>query len=290
MRTVIFRLLGPAVALGLVAPAPGRGQQSTADVAARYLELTLSQRYDELLPIYSADAVFFDPTGDVFQGRVAGGPVVGADSIVALQQSWGILASEFDVTRKFAVGGYAVYNGVFRVRYAESDPWIRIPFVTVLRVEGGRVSQRTDFGEYIESFGLGDRFAANTSATRDVAARYLEAYLGADFDTQASLLAGDAVFQDPTAQVYGPNSGQPLNGREAILGRRRQTFQNVKDFDLEIAESFVANHHAVFIGTTRYTLANGARYEQPAVFVVEVRNGRVTRHWDFVDYSVGPVG
>ena len=39
-----------------------------------------------------------------------------------------------------------------------------------------------------------------------------------------------------------------------------------------------------------YTLRNGVRYEQPAVFVVEVRDGRVTRHWDFVDYTVGPVG
>ena len=27
-----------------------------------------------------------------------------------------------------------------------------------------------------------------------------------------------------------------------------------------------------------------------AVFVIEVRDGRVTRQWDFVDYSVGPTG
>jgi len=24
--------------------------------------------------------------------------------------------------------------------------------------------------------------------------------------------------------------------------------------------------------------------------VIEVRDGKVTRHWDFVDYTVGPVG
>ena len=55
-------------------------------------------------------------------------------------------------------------------------------------------------------------------------------------------------------------------------------------------ESFVANHHAVYMGTVRYTLNSGTAFAQPAVIVIEVRDGKVTRHWDFVDYTVGPVG
>ena len=276
--------------LVLLAPAAVAGQQATSEVAARYLELTLSRQYDALRDVYSADAVFRDPTADVFPGPLAEGPVSGAESIIALQKSWGLASAGFDVARRFTVGRLALYQGVFKVRYAEADAWTDIPFVTVLRVENGRVSGRTDFGAYVAAFGMDSRFARNTTTTRDVAARYLQAYLDADFGEQAALLAPNAEFQDETAQVYGPGSGQLLSGRDEILRRRRVTFQNVTGFDLEVAESFATNHHAVFIGTTRYTLGNGAHYEQPAVFVVEVRDGQVTRHWDFVDYTVGAAG
>ena len=137
---------------------------------------------------------------------------------------------------------------------------------------------------------MGDQFAESTSSTEDVAGRYLEAYLGSDFDTQVALLAPGAVFKDPTAAVYGPGSGQVLRGSEEIIARRRTTFANITSFDLDVSDSFVGNHHAVFMGTTKYTLRNGQRYAQPAVFVIEVREGLVTRHWDFVDYTVGAIG
>lgn len=44
------------------------------------------------------------------------------------------------------------------------------------------------------------------------------------------------------------------------------------------------------MGTTTYTTAREQRFAQPAVFVFEVREGKVTRQWDFVDYTVGPIG
>jgi ketosteroid isomerase-like protein len=290
MRIRTRHAAATAIACGTIAAAPLAGQASTEEVAGRYLERTFAQRYDELVDLYAEDAVFHDPTADVFEGPVADGPVRGAAEIVALQKSWGIHASEFDVTRHFTVGERALYEGTLNIRYGEEAPWIAIPFITVLRVEDGRLTERTDFAEYVESFQLGDAFDANTASTADVAARYLRAYLDADFATQEALLDEGARFQDPTAQVYGPSSGRLLDGRDAILDRRRATFGNVRAFDLEVERTFIGNHHAVFIGTTTYTLANGRRFEQPAVFVVEVRDGRVTRHWDFVDYTVGPVG
>lgn len=289
------RILASLLIAGAVAtPAGLTGQKTprevTRAVADHYLALTMDQEYDALLDVYADSAVFFDPTGDVFQGPVAEGPVRGAATIVALQKSWGIADAEFDVEAAFAVGHYALYRGTYNLRYGDSQPWIAIPFVTVLRVDAQRISERTDFGDYIEAFSLGDRYDATTERTRQVANEYLEAYLASDLEAERRLLAPDAVAQDPTAQVYGPGSGQPLEGAERILATRARTFQNVTDFDMEVSRSFVANHHAVFMGRTSYTLGNGAHYVQPAVFVVEVRDGKVTRHWDFVDYSVGPVG
>lgn len=290
MRPSPRYLLLVTSAASMLLPVEGGGQAtSTRAVADRYLALTFNQEYDALLDVYAEDATFFDPTGEVFAGPVADGPLQGADAIVALQKSWGLQGSEFDVDTSFSVGEYSLHRGSLRVRYDAAGPWTEFPFVTVLRVRSGRVIERTDFGAYVESFHLGERFRDAADETRTVAAEYLRAYLDADLDAQRRLLAPDARFQDPTAQVYGPNSGQPLIGADQILRKRAQTFQNVTDFDLDVSASFVSYHHAVYMGTTKYTLRNGARYEQPAIFVIEVRDGHVTRHWDFVDYSVGPM-
>ncbi len=279
-------VVGMVVGMVVALPAAVAGQTTPREIALAYEELTLNQRYDELLAAYAPDVVFWDPTADVFEGPVGAGPVRGAQAIVALERSWGVDAFDLDVRRSFTSGSVTVIQGTLGVRYGPAAPWIQLPFVTTLRVANGKVAERTDFAEYIESFGLGDDFDANTESTRDVAARYLKAYLDMDFEGQDALLHDDAEFEDPTV----PRGGGLLKGRDVIVDRRRATFQSVSAFGLDVDESFVANHHAVFIGTTTYTLANGTPYAQPAVFVVEVKDGKVTRHWDFVDYTVGPVG
>jgi len=265
----------------------------TRTVTNRYVQLTFEQKYDDLLDVYAPDAVFFDPTGDVFEARVAEGPVLGAEQIIALQKSWGVTTSWFDIVAAMTVGEYSLYRGTLTVSFDGSDAETPIPFITVLRAQDGRITERTDFGEYIKSFGLGDGFDANTESTREVAGRYLDAYLHEDLETQEELLADDVQFQDPTSKVFGPPSGEMYEGPDKLLDRRKQIYANIQDFGLEVDdsfESFVANHHAVYIGTVRYTLNSGTAFAQPAVIVIEVRDGKVTRHWDFVDYTVGPVG
>jgi len=263
---------------------------STPTVTNAYVELTFEQKYDELLDVYAPDAVFFDPTGDVFQGRVSEGPIQGAEQIIALQKSWGITSSWFDVKAAFSVGEYALYRGTLTVSFESSDSETAIPFLTVLRAQDGHITERTDFGEYIKSFGLGDGFDSNTESTRDIAGRYLQAYLDADTKTQEELLADDVQFQDPTSKVFGPPSGELYRGADDLVKRRKQIYSNIQTFGMEVEESFVANHHAVYIGAVNYTLNSGTAFKQPAVIVIEVQDGRVTRHWDFVDYTVAPVG
>ncbi|MFQ5529495.1 MAG: nuclear transport factor 2 family protein [Gemmatimonadota bacterium] len=284
-----------ATRLGLLAAAgfaPALTAQETPDtrtVTHTYVQLAFEQKYDDLLDVYAEDAVFFDPTGDVFQGRVAEGPVRGAEQIIALQKSWGITASWFDIQTMFTVGEYSLYRGILTVTFQGSDAETTFPFATVLRAQDGRVTERTDFGEYIQSFGLGDGFDANSESTREIADRYLHAYLHKDIDAQEELVATGVRYQDPTSKVFGPPSGELYEGAEALMDRRRQIYANLVDFELEIEQSFVANHHAVYMGTVRYSVNSGAAFAQPAVIVIEVRDGKVTRQWDFVDYTVGPV-
>lgn len=284
MRTVTLLLL-------VLAPVALSAQAaSTREVTDRYLELSGGRHYDELLDLYSPEAVFHDPTGEVFGGVVAEGPVVGAARIVEMQKGWGLAAVDFQVGADFTVGEYSLYRGTFRTRYDNSAAWIAFPFVTVLRAVSGRIVERTDFGDYVEAFDLPDSLTLEANRTRDVADAYLAAYLAGDVDAQVALVANDVQFQDPTSQVYGPPSGELYVGAEVLAERRRAVFASVTDFDLEVDESFFAPHHAVYMGTATYAVPGGQRFAQPAVFVIEVREGHVTRHWDFVDYSVGPIG
>ena len=285
-----------ATRLGLLAMAgfaPALTAQEAPDtrtVTHAYVQLSFEQRYDDLLDVYAEDAVFFDPTGDVFEGRVAEGPVQGAEQIIALQKSWGITTSWFDIQAMFTVGEYSLYRGILTVAFEGSDAETAIPFITVLRATDGRVTERLDFGEYIQSFGLGDKFDENTESTQEIADRYLHAYLQKDIEAQAELVASDVTYQDPTSKVFGPPSGELYEGAERLMDRRRQIYANLVDFELEVEQSFVANHHAVYMGTVRYSVKRGTSFAQPAVIVIEVRDGLVTRQWDFVDYTVGPVG
>lgn len=289
---MIRRLNAALAVIFLLIPAHLLAQNAateiTRTVSQRYLDLDTSLQFDTLAEVYAPDAQFFDPTGEVFPGAVSQGIIRGAQTIIELQKSWGLTGVTFDIDASFYVGEYALHRGTYNTQFSGSDAWTPIPFITVHRVQNERVTERLDFGEYIQSFGLGNRFDAATEATRSVAETYLRAYLDRDFDTQTKLAADDIQFQDPTSKIFGPPMGEVFQGAETLIDRRKQVFQNIQAFDLEVEKSFVANHHAVYMGTTTYTLASGQRYAQPAVFVIEVRDGKVTRHWDFVDYTVGP--
>lgn len=128
-----------------------------------------------------------------------------------MQKSWGLVESHWGVDTTFTMGQYNLRRGVLTVRYQGSDQLIPIPLVTVLRVVNGRIAERTDFGDYLTPFGVPD-LDQTTATTRDVAGRYLRAYLGGDVDTQTALAADDIQFQDPTSKVSGPPSGELYEG------------------------------------------------------------------------------
>ena len=282
-----MKVFAVCAALMLVASL-GDARQSTMEVSLAYLEADASMDIEQMRPFYADSIRFEDPTGEVFQSPMGGKPVVGRDSLLAVQAGWGLDASEFDVDRSFSVGPFAVHNGTYHIAVPGMDERVHIPFVTFHEIRDGKLVSRLDFGEYIKSFGLGNRFDEQTEATRQVALRYLAAYTGKDFDTQEALLAEDAVFQDLTAQTLGPSWGQVQETAAVIMQRRRANHPSLLQFSFDVASSFFASRHAVFIGDVSYTIASGQTFVQPAVFIFEIHDGRVAQHWDFVDYSVPP--
>ena len=276
--------------VSLFAPSVSAAQPATTqEVSLQYLAFDAAIDHDGLSTVMSEDMVFSDPTGNVFSGPVAKGPIHGKSAILQLMKGWNLGAVRFEPDLSFYVGDYALHRGTYQVQYVGAAQWYSIPFVTIHRVQDGKVVERTDFGEYISSFQLGNRFDAATQSTQTISDQYLQAYLDNDLQTQDTLLHESVQFQDPTSKVFGPPSGQLFRTKTALIERRRAIFSQISNFDFLIVNRFTANNHSVFVGEVTYQTAQGVVYQQPAVFVIEVRDGLVTQHWDFVDYTVGPV-
>jgi ketosteroid isomerase-like protein len=271
----------------------GLPSDSTQAVASKYLELTFAQRYDDLRGLYADDVYFVDPTGDVWGGTLASG-VRGADQVIALQKSWGLTSSAFLVDDQFVSGEYALFRGTLSWTTVSAPDGVTTDFVTLLRVKDGKVVERHDYGNYAAIHaGTDPAFqAANTAAAKRVGERYLQAYLDQRHSDMLAMYGPAPSFQDPTAAVFGLESGALYRGTEAIAAMLARAFQPISQFTFDFEDAWFSNRHAVFGGTIRYTLDGAAlgtptdvTFENSAVFVVTVQDGAVVAHRDYVDYS-----
>lgn len=277
----------------LLAAAGLAAADSTETIAARYLYLTFAQQYDALKDVYAEDVFFVDPTGDVWQGSLAQG-LRGADKVIALQKSWGLTSADFAIDEQFAVGEYALFRGQLTWTTRNNPVGVTADFMTVIRVVDGRVAERHDYGNYLRAFGgsMSDEIHANAKTSEDVGTKYFQAYLDQRHDVMEQLYAPEVSFQDPTAAYFGGPSSTLYQGRDSVVAMMDRVFQPISHFAFDVEDAWFSNHHAVFMGTVRFTLiaaANGTAedvtFEHSAVFVITVVDGQVVAHRDFVDYS-----
>jgi ketosteroid isomerase-like protein len=264
---------------------------STEAVASRYLELTFDQQYDALREIYADDVLFVDPTGDFWGGTLAEG-VRGSETVIDLQKSWGLTSADFQIQEQFAVGEYAVFRGILTWTTGNNPDGVTTDFMTVLRVVDDKIAERHDYGNYQRVFPGSAQALINAKATEAMGTEYFRAYLAQERDHMQTMYGESVSFQDPTAAFFGASSGARADGAEAIIAMMNRAFEPISDFEFDVDESWVSNHHVLFMGTCRYTLAGSAigtatdvTFEHSAVFVITVVDGKVTAHRDFVDYS-----
>lgn len=270
----------------------------TREVSVQYLEMTFAQRYDELLDLYAPDVTFHDPTADIFgPDNPALSGITGSQQLVDLQKSWGIRSSDFQVDTHMFVGEYGVFEGTLAVSFdgAGGDPVsFELPFMTAIGVANGSVATRTDYGDYrtmVEA-----DVSAVTASTETVAEVYLSAYREQRHDDMAAMSSPDITFQDPTARVFNAQIGRPVHGLEAVQANFRQAFQPIERFDVAVERTIVANHHAIFVGRVQYSIPGQVfssstdliAFDHPAIIVIEVEDGLVSAHRDYVDYSYFP--
>lgn len=126
-----------------------------------------------------------------------------------------------------------------------------------------------------------------SAQTRDVAERYLQAYLNRDWQRLFPLMAENIHFADPTAKmVFGDLSQQ---GKPALMKYFSEVYPYVETHAFKRERSTFAGQHAVFIGESDWSFSlpghAPVRSKTPLVLTLTVENGQVTQHQELADFQ-----
>ncbi len=132
-----------------------------------------------------------------------------------------------------------------------------------------------------------DTFAETTAATKTVASKYFELYMGMDWDKLALLMHNDITFEDPTANIlFGEK--RPV-GKENVLKNFREGYASLTSMKADISRSFFSGEIGIFELDLTFGFRN--RYKtittvkMPLVVTIAVKDGKVIQHRDFGDYT-----
>ncbi len=278
-------VMGGAMCMAGLCAAETAEPSAVARVADRYRATMKANDMPAMGKLLASDAWFIDPTTEVYGMALAQG-LRGREAILAEHLSWGISGMTWQPLLRFESGHYDI---LFSSARADAGP--AFPFLNILHIEGGQVIERFDYADYkaFTSRLEAGEVEAEVQTTHDVARRYVAAY-ARDMDAMQGLLATDAVFRDPTAELLEPGMGaEPMVGVAAIGDWFRRSRARLDSFELEVEDAFFSTHHAVFITHARARPADGevevgvaaAPHETPLLIVLEVRNGKVVHHQDF---------
>lgn len=126
-----------------------------------------------------------------------------------------------------------------------------------------------------------------------IAREYMAAYSAVDWDTMEGFLAGNAVFDDPTAlgEDIGVD-GLHHEGREAMMTALRAFADTYHPIELGFVWDtvFESNGRVVFMGEVNAlypteTEGQTFRWHAPQVTVITVRDGQVIQHQDYANYA-----
>lgn len=133
-------------------PAPPSYLESSAAsraVGERYFAAYIDKRWDDLAPLLAEHAQFIDPTAESVFGKVerVGKPAV----MENFRANYANLSMAFTAQRVIHSGAYSVFEGELTWRMALPKRTLqinRMPLVTILRIEQGRVVEHRDLADY----------------------------------------------------------------------------------------------------------------------------------------------
>jgi ketosteroid isomerase-like protein len=144
---VVLALAGPAAA-----GSAARGSAETIAAATAYLEAYQALDLARLQALYTENATFDDPTS--LRVRGIGGPFVwrGRAEILAGIRSWtkSVASLRYDIDDVYEASGRVVFIGAVNPSVATPNgpTQFRYRIVTIVTVEGGRISEHRDYTDY----------------------------------------------------------------------------------------------------------------------------------------------
>lgn len=130
-------------------------------------------------------------------------------------------------------------------------------------------------------------YTQQSAATATVADAYIDAYIAMDWNRIEPLLADNATFHDPTAEVlFGSKQKE---GKPAIMTAFRQGYATVTKMTLHRTRAIHAGNYGIVEGELEWAVKfPGDRLVQsrgPFIIIVRVEGGKVVEHRDYVDYA-----
>ncbi len=130
-------------------------------------------------------------------------------------------------------------------------------------------------------------YADQRAETIKLADAYMSAYIALDWDALEPLLADDASFADPTAELVFGNA--PAEGKDAMIAKFRKGYASISRMSLLQDRAVYGGNIALYEGTLSWTLhfrdGNVLDSKMPYVAIIRVEDGKVVSHRDYGDYT-----
>jgi len=292
MRGLVGSLLISMIAAApsFAAP-PDLPQGADAKAAAffrDYYSAYAENDYDAMAAFYADDAVFEDPTSDVFiRGKAKIRQTMNAlDSYRGLHWQFHQIVRDGDV-----LAGQASVQGE-----ANGTPFAT-RFATMMTVKNGKIVRHIDFvdnrppfaalggaaseklwdGRDLDDVAGKPAGGAKKGEARKVASAYLAALDRIAPVEAETLYAEDAVFEDPTFRLF-------MRGREAIAAYAKETFPHYQ-YVRFVPETFIASADGAVVEGTGFGVADGFQAPMRFMTFLRIADGKITAHADFFDYG-----
>jgi ketosteroid isomerase-like protein len=130
-------------------------------------------------------------------------------------------------------------------------------------------------------------YTAVSAETQSVGEAYFDAYIARDWGRLEPLLADNASFLDPTADlVFG---GAQVDGKAAMMTFFREGYAGITRMSVSPVRAIHSGHYAIFETELDWAMMMSATQEvasvMPFVVVLRIEDGRVVSHRDYADYA-----
>lgn len=133
-------------------------------------------------------------------------------------------------------------------------------------------------------------FANLASASESkLADEYMKAYATFDVDKLSTFYSDNAVFTDPTSEIWGEYAWN-MNGKKAIVKRMKSFFSEFDKASVEynVKEKYESAGYTIYTGKAKFAFVKKGVLETSCLLVttiISTNDGKVTEHRDYLDYD-----